>query len=104
MRKFEITDAVGGAAFTVRVVTRAAQAEVAGIQDDGALKIRLTASPSEPNAVNEELIAFLAHFLAVEIGAIEIVAGLKSREKLISIDGIRPGYLEQRIADGGRTG
>ncbi len=97
MRKFEIKDAVGGAAFTVRVVTRAARIEIAGVQDDGALKIRLTASPSDGN-VNEQLIEFLAERLQVPPEAIEIVAGLNSREKLISVDGIDPLVLEQRLA------
>ncbi len=97
MRKFEIKDAVGGAAFTVRIVTRAAQSEVAGLQDDGVLKIRLTSSSTEGD-VNEELITFLAKVIAVPKERIEIVAGLNSREKLISVEGIDPGLLEQRLA------
>lgn len=97
MRKFEIKDAVGGAAFTVRIVTRAVQREIAGLQDDGALKIRLTTSPSEGN-VNDELIAFLAEVLKVPTDRIEIVAGLNSREKLISVEGINPATLEERIS------
>jgi uncharacterized protein YggU (UPF0235/DUF167 family) len=98
MRKFEIKDAVGGAAFTVRVVTRAARIELAGTQDDGALKIRLTASPSDGNAVNEQLIEFLAEQLEVPQKAIEIVAGMNSREKLISVEGIDPRVLEAKLA------
>jgi uncharacterized protein YggU (UPF0235/DUF167 family) len=98
MRKFEIKDAVGGAAFTVRVVTRAARVELAGVQDDGALKIRLTASPSEGNSVNEQLIAFLADRLEVPAQAIEIVAGMNSREKLISVEGIDPRMLEEKLS------
>jgi uncharacterized protein YggU (UPF0235/DUF167 family) len=97
MRKFEIKDAVGGAAFTVRVVTRAARVELAGVQDDGALKIRLTASPSDGN-VNEQLVEFLAERLEVAPEAIEIVAGLNSREKLISVEGINPMMLEDKLS------
>ncbi len=102
MRKFEIKAAVGGAAFTVRVVTRAAQAELAGIQEDGALKVRLTASPSDSNAVNKELIALLAERLGVAPSTIEIVAGLNSREKLISVEGINPSVLEERLSTAGQ--
>ena len=98
MRKFEIKDAVGGAAFTVRIVTRAVQREIAGLQDDGALKIRLTSSPSE-GGVNEELVGFLAEVLKVPADRIEIVAGINSREKLISVEGINPQTLEERISD-----
>jgi uncharacterized protein YggU (UPF0235/DUF167 family) len=49
-REFRITDAQHGAAFTVRVITRAERVEIAGIQDDGSLKIRLTESPGEGRA------------------------------------------------------
>jgi len=94
-RKFEITDASGGAAFNVRVVTRAAQAEVAGIQDDGVLKVRLTSAPEE--GANEELIVLLAQVLEVDKDALEIVAGEKGRDKLISVDGIAPEVLEERL-------
>lgn len=97
MRKFEIKDAVGGAAFTVRVVTRAARMEIAGVQDDGALKVRLTASPADGN-VNEQLVEFLAERLQVPVKAIEVVAGLNSREKLISVEGINPMILEERLS------
>lgn len=97
-KKFEIKNAVGGAAFTVRVVTRATRAEIAGVQEDGVLKIRLTSSPSEGNEVNDELVVFLAERLNVAVSAIEIVAGQKGREKLISVDGIQPVDLEALLA------
>ena len=89
MRKFQITDAVGGAAFAVRVVTRARKREIVGINEDGALKIRLTSPPAEGRA-NEELIAFLADQLGVAKSRIEIVAGHTGREKLVSVDGLTP--------------
>ncbi len=90
MRKqFKITDAKGGAAFTVRVVTRARKREIVGIQDDGALKVRLTSPPLD-NRANKELIEFLAKALGVPKSNIEIVAGVKGREKLISVEGISP--------------
>lgn len=99
MRKdFRIMDAVAGAAFSVRVVTRAARAELAGIQDDGILKIRLTSSPTDTNAVNAELVAFLAQRLGVPPGAINVVAGLQGREKLVSVDGIRPADLDRLLS------
>jgi len=41
-REFKITNAQHGAAFAVRVVTRADEIQIAGVQDDGSLKIRLT--------------------------------------------------------------
>ena len=65
MREFKITDAKGGAAFTVRVVTRASKTEIAGLMDDGTLKIRLTAPPTEGKA-NAALIDFLSETLNVK--------------------------------------
>lgn len=98
-RKFEIRDAVGGAAFAVHVITRAERAEVAGVHEGGALRIRLTSSPTDPDLVNQELVAFLARWLQVTPGAIQIVAGLKGRDKLVSVDGLDPAVLDERLAD-----
>jgi uncharacterized protein (TIGR00251 family) len=96
-RKFEITDAKRGAAFTVRIVTRAQRNEIVGIQEDGSLKIRLMASPTE-GKVNESLIAFLAERLDVPVTAVEIVAGRDNRDKWISVEGITTADVEERLA------
>jgi len=95
-RKFEITDAKRGAAFTVRVVTRAQKNEIVGIQEDKSLKIRLTASPNDGQA-NDALIKFLAERLEVPENAIEIVAGRDSRDKWISVSGISTADLEDKL-------
>jgi uncharacterized protein YggU (UPF0235/DUF167 family) len=93
-REFKITDASGGAAFSVRVVTRTARSEIAGIQDDGIIKVRLEAAPEE---ANQALVALLSSALEVEAAKIEIVGGHNSRDKLISIDGVTTAYVEGRI-------
>ncbi len=98
-REFKITDAQHGAAFTVRVVTRADSVEIAGIQDDGSLKVRLTESPAGGRA-NEQLVAFLADVLEVEPAQIEIVAGADKPNKIISVEGVTPGWIEERLAYG----
>lgn len=96
-RKFEITDAKGGAAFTVRVVTRATSTEIVGKQEDGSIKIRLVASPAGDPSANEELINFLAKKLGVEKKKIEIVAGGEGRDKLVSVEGITTDDLEGKL-------
>jgi uncharacterized protein (TIGR00251 family) len=96
-RKFEITDAVGGAAFTVRVITRAAATEVVGLQEDGSLKIRLKASPAGDPRANEELIVFLAELLDVSRDRIEIVAGQNGRDKLVSVEGVSTDVVEDKL-------
>lgn len=95
-RKFEITDAKRGAAFTVRVVTRAQRNEIVGIQEDRSLKIRLTASAIDGQA-NDELIRFLAGRLGVPESAIEIVAGRDNRDKWISVEGVSTADVEARL-------
>lgn len=96
-RKFEITDARRGAAINVRVVTQAEKTEWAGIQDDGALKVRLTADSAGDPAANKELLDFLAARLGVAIDHLDIVAGAKGREKLITIEGLSSAEVEQLI-------
>lgn len=94
--KFNITDASAGAAFTVKVITRADQAELAGIEEDGSIKVRLTSSPTE-GGVNEELIDFLSQLLKVEPNQLEIISGQSSRVKLVTVEGISPTTLEERL-------
>ncbi len=96
-RRFEITDAQHGAAFTVRVVTRADKKEVVGVQDDGSLKIRLTESPAG-GAANAQLLQFLAEILEVDPIQIEIVAGADKPNKIISVKNVTPGWVEEHLA------
>jgi uncharacterized protein YggU (UPF0235/DUF167 family) len=96
-RKFKITDAKGGAAFTVRVVTRSASTQLVGLQEDGTLKIRLMANAAGDNTANEELVDFLADELGVPVDHIEIVAGLNGRDKLVSVEGITTELVENRL-------
>ena len=96
-RKFEITDARGGAAIGIRVVTKAADTEIAGKNDDGTLKVRLKASPAGDPAANTELIDFLAAQLGVETSKIEIVAGEDKRDKILSIEGLSTRQVEEKL-------
>ncbi len=96
-RKFEITDAKGGAAFTVKVVTRAVDTEIVGQQEDGSLKVRLKASPAGDPAANKELIEFVAKILEVDVSKVEIVAGEGGRDKLISVEGISTNDIETKF-------
>lgn len=96
-RKFEITDARGGSAFTVRVVSRAETSEIAGLQEDGVLKVRLKAPSAGDDAANDELIGLLAAQLGLDAAQLEIVAGLTGREKLISVTGVSTADIEARL-------
>ena len=99
-RNFEITDAKGGAAFSVRVVTRAAHTEIVGTDpDEGLLKVRLVASPASSDEANAELIGLLSGELGVLPNQIEIVAGKDGRDKLISVEGITTHDVEGRLGN-----
>ena len=70
----------------MRVVPRSRKSEVSGVRDH-ALLIRLPAPPVE-GAANEALRALLATTLHIPRRAIRIVAGERSRQKRVAIDGV----------------
>lgn len=96
-RKFEITDARGGAALGVRVVTRANATELVGRNEDNTLKIRLKSTPAGDPSANKELVAFLSSKLGVAENKIEIVAGESSRDKILSIEGMSTNDVEEKL-------
>jgi uncharacterized protein YggU (UPF0235/DUF167 family) len=96
-REFKITDARGGAAFGVRVITRASETEFMGKQDDGTLKFRLVASPAGSPEANRELIEYLAGMLQVPANRIEIVAGAGDKDKIVTVTGISVEEVEDKL-------
>ncbi len=85
-----------GAALTVRVIPRASKTEIADILDDGTVRIRVTAPPTEGQA-NRVLVDFLAEVLDVAASNIEIVAGQNRRDKIVAIVGLTPQEVEERL-------
>ncbi len=96
-RKFKLHNGKGGAALAVRVTPRAARNEIAGVLDDGTVKVRLTAPPVEGKA-NEALVKFLADVLDVAPSKIEIVAGETGRDKLVTVLDVDADTVNERIA------
>jgi uncharacterized protein len=68
--------------YTIRVIPRAKQNKV--VEEEGRVKVYLTAPPVEGRA-NQALIEVLAAHFQVRRGDIRIVRGEKSRNKLIQI-------------------
>jgi uncharacterized protein (TIGR00251 family) len=87
-----------GIALAIRVTTRAKKNEVIQVMDDGTIKIRITSPPIEGKA-NQTLIEYLSTILEVPKSRIEIIAGEKSRDKLISILDLDTKTANQRISD-----
>ena len=94
--KPRLHDGKTGSAIAVRVTPRAGRNRIAEVLSDGTIKIHLTAAPVDGEA-NEQLIAFLAKILGVPKSRTEIVAGETGQNKLISVLGIDPASLHERI-------
>jgi hypothetical protein len=93
---FKLHNGKAGAALTVRVTPRASKNEISGVRDDGTLKVRVTAPPVDGKA-NTALIKFLAKVLGVPKRDVEIVAGHRGLDKLISIIDMPAVEVEKRI-------
>jgi hypothetical protein len=77
----------GGAVYLkVRVQPRASRNEIAGEQG-GALKIKLTSPPVDGEA-NAALVEFVSRALKTSRRNVTIASGLKSRNKLVRIEGV----------------
>ncbi len=94
--ELKITEACGGAALPVHVVTRSDRSEITGWEGE-ALKVRLTAAPVE-GAANSALAQLLAKSLRVPKSSIEIIKGNSSRNKIVCILGLSPQEVAQRLA------
>jgi uncharacterized protein YggU (UPF0235/DUF167 family) len=101
-RKFEITDAKGGAAFAVRIIAEAEQAEIVGFQEDGILRVRLTSTSPGDATAEDELVSLLAAHLEVEKRFVAVVAAnpKKPTEKMVSVEGLPRQVVEDRLMSG----
>jgi hypothetical protein len=94
--RFQFHDFKSGGALHVRVQAGARKNEISEILEDGTIKIRLTA-PAVEGKANHALIEYISNLLKVNSSAIEIVAGLRSKDKLITVTNIDPEQIEQAI-------
>ena len=83
-RKFNLHSGQKGSALAVRVTPRASRNEIVEVLDDGTIKVRIAAPPSDEEA-NTALIEFLAEILGVPKSRLDIVAGEAGRDKLIAV-------------------
>ncbi len=81
-----ITEITGGLRLEIKVQPRSSKNQIAGEQE-GALKIKLTAPPVEGEA-NQALINFLSACLKIPKRNITLLKGDTSRHKLVEIQGI----------------
>jgi uncharacterized protein (TIGR00251 family) len=80
----------------VRVQPKASRNQVDGFED-GTLRLRVTAPPTEGKA-NAGVIALMAKTLGVSQSRLEIVRGRGSRDKVVAIDTLSEQEVHRRIA------
>jgi len=95
-RKYHLHDGKKGTALAIRVIPRAQTNEIAEVLPNGTVRIRLTAPPVDGQA-NQALAKFLSKMLGVPKSSIEIIAGLSSRDKLVSVLDMTPELVQEKI-------
>lgn len=80
--------------FGVRLVPRAARPAVDGVTD-GRLRVRVTAAPVD-GAANAALVRLVATELGLPRGAVRVVAGERSRTKVVEVEGVDPAAVRAR--------
>jgi uncharacterized protein len=88
---------MASARIPLRVQASARQNELVGIRD-GVLIVRVTAPAIEGRA-NDSLRRLVAKRLRVPTGAVRIVRGHRSRDKVIEVDGIERLALIAKLAE-----
>tara|TARA_B100001245_G_scaffold222329_1_gene194374 strand:+ start:139 stop:432 length:294 start_codon:yes stop_codon:yes gene_type:complete len=82
----------------IRVQPKSSRNQVDGFQD-GALRVRVTAAPTEGQA-NAAVIAILAKTLGVSKSRLEIIRGYSSRDKVVSVDRLTEQEVQRKIEPG----
>ena len=82
----------------VRVQPKSSRNQVDGFQD-GALRVRVTAAPTEGQA-NAAVIALLAKTLGVSKSRLGIIRGYSSRDKIVSVDTLTEQEVRRKIEVG----
>jgi len=76
-----------GLRLAVRIQPRAGADRINGVHA-GRLRIRIAAAPVE-DAANERLGRYVADLFDVPVGAVRLLQGNKSRDKLLAVDGVQ---------------
>ena len=95
-RNYVLHDGKRGSALALRITPRSSRNQIAGVLNDGTVKVHLAADPADEK-LNTELVAFLAEVLGVPRSRVEIVAGERGRDKLVSILDMDTETAHQRI-------
>ncbi len=94
----DISEASAGVTFAVKVIPRAAQNRIAGVEGTE-LRVRLKAAPVEGKA-NGALIEFLAELFNVKKANVQILRGETSHHKLVRVRGVTAVQVKALLATG----
>jgi uncharacterized protein len=83
------------AVLRLRVVPNPKRSEVVGLHGE-AIKIKIQA-PAMDGKANAALLEFVAEKLGIPIRQLALVAGEKSRDKMVAIQGIEEAEARQRL-------
>ena len=84
-----------GVRLSVRVTPRASRTEVVSYAE-GVLHVRLAAPPVE-GAANAACCAFVAELLGLRASQVTVVAGQRSREKVLATESLSADAVEARL-------
>jgi uncharacterized protein len=80
----------------LHVQPRAKRCQVSGVYD-GALKLKVTAPPVD-DAANRAIVEFFSTLLGISRSGLQIVSGLKSKNKTLRIQGISLKTFLERVS------
>ena len=83
------------ARLTVRLQPRASRDEILGMNDAGALRVRVTAPPVD-GAANDALLRLLAQRVGIARSKVRIVSGASARTKIVEFEGVADDELKSR--------
>jgi len=72
---------------SLRVTPRSARDAIEGVDETGAIRVRVTAAPAD-GAANKAVQKLLAKTLGLPKGAVTLITGATSRHKRMRLDGI----------------
>ncbi|MCJ7658702.1 MAG: DUF167 domain-containing protein [Anaerolineales bacterium] len=96
-RKLIFQDGSGGSALAIRMPPLSRKNEVTKFHSDGTVNVKFTAPPINGKA-KIVLKIFLTEKLEVKQSEIEIIAGKKGRNKIVSIYGLDSDTVNRRIS------
>jgi uncharacterized protein (TIGR00251 family) len=92
-----ISDHPLGATFSIRVQPRTARTAITGTVGD-ALKVSLSAPPLDGRA-NAAVVEFFSEVLSVPRSAVQVVAGERSRNKIVRIAGCSGAEVQRKLRE-----